>query len=63
MTNYNAMKTIALHCKSASEIQSNALFMLKVISLVEHTYICRRSTDPSLIEIHQEMGELLDKQD
>ena len=42
-------------------VHGSSMYVL-VISLVEHMYICR-STDPSLVEIHQEMGELLDKQD
>ena len=36
--------------------------MLKVVFLVEHTYIRRRSVDTNLVEIHAEMSELLDKQ-
>ena len=31
-------------------------------SLTGRAYICRRSADASLVEIHQEMSELLDKQ-
>ena len=36
--------------------------MLKVVCLVEHIYIHRRSVDTNLVEIHAEMSELLDKQ-
>ena len=36
--------------------------MLKVVCLVEHTCMHRRSVDTNLVEIHAEMSELLDKQ-
>ena len=36
--------------------------MLKVVCLVEHTYVGLRSVDTNLVEIHAEMSELLDKQ-
>ena len=36
--------------------------MLKVVCLLVHTYIIRRSVDTKLVEIYAEMSELLDKQ-
>ena len=33
------MKTTNMHCKSISQIQSGAYCKLKVILLVEHTYV------------------------
>ena len=32
-------------------------FMLKVVCLVENTYVRRRSVDTKLVEIHAEMSE------
>ena len=33
------METISMHCKNISQIQSGACSRLKVILLVEHSYI------------------------
>ena len=51
------MTTINLHCNSPSQIHSSVYF-----SMTGRAYICRRSADTNLAEIHEEMSELLDKQ-
>ena len=53
------MGTINMQCKSISHIH---VFMLKVVCLVDHSYVHRRSVDTNLVEIHAEMSNLLDKQ-
>ena len=45
------MKTIKMHCKSISQIQSGAYFRLKVISVVERHI---------MLAIYHKMSELLD---
>ena len=51
------METINMQCKVSLKY-----IMLKVVCLVEHTYVCRRSIDRNLVEMYTEMKELLDKQ-
>ena len=50
------MAKINLQCNNLSQTNSNVFFRLKTECQIEHG-----SDEPSLVEIHQEMSELLDK--